>query len=49
MSEICWTSSRAATRGIRFLPKAEWPARTWVKPPFLMFSTSRGAKFSGRP
>jgi hypothetical protein len=43
MSEICWVSRSADTRGIRFFPKAEWPAITCVYPPFLMFSTRSGA------
>lgn len=43
MSEICWLSNNAATRGIKFFPNADTPATTCVKPPFLMFSTSRGA------
>lgn len=43
MSEIACTSKSAATRGSRFFPNAECPAKTCVNPPFLMFSTSSGA------
>src|ERR1700726_1249715 len=32
-----------------FFPNAEWPVMTCVYPPFLMVSTSNGAKFSGGP
>lgn len=39
----------ADTLGIKPFPNAECPARTCVKSPFLMFSTSSGAQFSGSP
>jgi hypothetical protein len=48
-SEIGCTSSNAATLGRRFFPNAECPMMTCVYPPFLIFSATKGAKFSGKP
>mmetsp|Transcript_43190 Transcript_43190/g.109095 ORF Transcript_43190/g.109095 Transcript_43190/m.109095 type:complete len:201 (+) Transcript_43190:238-840(+) len=49
MSEIWFTSRRAATRGRKDFPNTDAGARMWVYGFFLWNCSTRAAMFSGRP